>query len=303
MSDNQAPHILLVGSHRSGTSWSGKILEAHGLKGVFEPFNPFRVAELNGYAKHPYHSHYLLSDQENDDYLEAYAARVMAGEAHTSWTMSRNRSAFRDEKRFIIKDIYIHTMLEWFLQRHPCQTALILRHPAGVLESMKKVERHFEPNPAHCFDSAVVRKWLTTDEIRSLQDELDHTYAKRAIIRWFLDNSVALRIVKERTTSRLWDGSEEQPTAYWFTYEDLCRDPEGEAKKLYEAVGLEFNDSAQKFLTKSTSRDTTSPFAVTREPMKHIHAWKGTIPQESLELIHRLAHVFGMQHILASMER
>lgn len=304
--------ITLIGSHRSGTSWFGKILESAGFKGCFEPFNMFRIPELHRYQVAPHYSHIVLAPTEEDEYLSSFATPVFGGRYHTSWTKSRNKGSLSVAPRLLIKDIYMHTFFAWAMRRFSFTPIIIIRHPGGVIQSMEEVASHFKPEPWEAVKYALGREktgeWLsshlTEDQIAFIKQH-GHgkgNYFGRSLCRWLMDNRILLidahRVGTVIQTDTAWESDVPRPIPL-VRYEALCDHPSAVTQVAMRYLGVGYTSEVASFIQKSTARDTTSPFAVTRDPSKHRDAWKEKVTPMEMTLINHGLSLFELDKVVA----
>ncbi|MGH2723190.1 MAG: sulfotransferase [Actinomycetota bacterium] len=153
----EAP-ILVTGSHRSGTTWVGKVLAASpGVAYVHEPFNPQRAPGWMG-GRLPHWYLYVCPENEGPyaplveevlrlrypiarDLARLRTAR-QAGQAALEWARSvatRARSA-----RPLLKDPIALFSAEWLAQRFGMTPVVMVRHPAAFAGSLKRLGWTFD---------------------------------------------------------------------------------------------------------------------------------------------------------------
>lgn len=150
--------ILVTGSHRSGTTWVGKLLaRAPGLTYVHEPFNPGRAPGWIG-GRLPHWYLYVTSGNER-----AYAPALervvalrypigldvprlrtarQAGQVALEWPRSLVARARGD--RPLLKDPIALFSSEWLARRFGARVVVMVRHPAAFAGSLKRLGWAFD---------------------------------------------------------------------------------------------------------------------------------------------------------------
>jgi Sulfotransferase family len=242
------PPILVTGSHRSGTTWVGRMLAADRSVGyMHEPFNPNRWPGWLR-ARPPYW--YLRIDSSNEDayvskvedllafryplgsHLRAargprQIARVVDDFSHSAWYRARR-------KRPLIKDPIALFSSEWLAQRFGAQVVVMIRHPAAFASSVQRLgwEFGFE----HWLDQpAVLSEWLP-----QFEDDMRH-HARVGV------DLVDQAILMWRAIHTVIDGYRQRHPDWAFVrHEDLSADPLGGFKSLYDRMDLAWDERVEK---------------------------------------------------------
>ena len=150
--------ILVTGSHRSGTTWVGKMLSADvDTAYVSEPLN---VLHRRGIFRTPVKYWYTYINQENEnEYLPAF--HELFDFQYHLWLeikslrsikdflrMGRDFRIFYDGnthgQRALIKDPFALFSSAWFAEKLNCQIVITVRHPAGFASSLKRLGWNFD---------------------------------------------------------------------------------------------------------------------------------------------------------------
>jgi hypothetical protein len=132
--------ILISSMGRSGSTWLSQIINHRkNFREIFEPFLPVRVAEAEKFEYCQY-----ISVNQNQDFLETAAYRILTGRIRNDWTDKGNISLFSNKQ--LVKDIRTNLMLNWLKARFPeLKIILLIRHPYSVISSWKKLGWGIEP--------------------------------------------------------------------------------------------------------------------------------------------------------------
>jgi hypothetical protein len=288
--------ILVTGSTRSGTTWTGSMLCLSGEAGyITEPFN---VNYQPGWLVKgfPYQSLYICRD--NSALYEATIADVVrarypvgrnlskvrslrqAGRVARDWGRSLNHRA--RGLRPLLKDPYALFSAEWLAERFGMRLVIMIRHPAGFVSSIKRLNwrRDF-------------RHWAEQELL--LRDHLA-PFAER--IRDYARDGEALDIIDRAVL--MWncyyhvvDGYRKRhPDWIFVKYEELAENPLSGFEGLYQAVGLRWDQSIAQRVREYSSADNVkevsssqSPYMIKRDSRVAKDTWaKRLTPKE----VHRI---------------
>lgn len=155
----------------------------------------------------------------------------------------------------------------------------ITRHPCGYVASVLRGEsqRRFTGDVsagedlgllALCLDTATARQHgLTLESLKSMHP------VERLAWRWVLYNDKAMQDI------------ENEPGCMTLRYEDLCRDPMGIARQLFEFSQLPWNEQTERFVSQSTSRDVGRYYSVVKDPVKASTKWKDELSRADIDRI------------------
>ncbi len=312
MSDmTRPPIILLFGMPRSGTTWIGKIFDSHpdtlyrhepdswGLLNGIPLMAPVERADEYApairefcarlpemqltkvaastpiFPKH-YHTplrHHLF---RLNVVVAKAAARVFGEQAVHNLIRGEDLRRIRMVWKSI-ESLGRIGVIERAMQ--PCYGIHITRHPCGYVASVLRGEsqRRFTSDVsagedigllALCLDTETARKHgLTMDSLRAMHP------VERLAWRWVLFNAKAMQDLEgERSCMTL-------------RYEDLCRDPAGIARQLFDFTQLPWNEQTARFVGHSTSRDVGRYYSVVKNPLKASSKWKDELPAADIDRI------------------
>ena len=246
--------ILLTGMHRSGGSWVAKMIEGGGgVVHVNEPFNrrhppgltpgilhvppplayqhvgPHNEAEhLNGFRNMCELRYDLIAELRTNHglYDLAKAAKYL-----TAFTYGRVRGM-----RTLIDDPYMVFAAEWLADRLDCRVVMLVRHPAGIVSSLKRIG----PGGADNLPDIAAQPELIGRYLRDHADDLQRAAREpldpvgHGALLWLLIHSAIAQQVERR------------PEFVVVRYEDLAMDPEAGFRDLYERIGLPYTARAEK---------------------------------------------------------
>lgn len=252
--------ILVSGSHRSGTTWVGKILStAPGSFYLHEPFKPEFAASDNWVRLKHYFS-YL--DPETAGQYEGQIARTL--ESHFNWKRHYRisdgwsqgwmgaRSWMRCtcnrllHRRAIMKDPIALFSAAWLAQRFDMSVIIMIRHPAAFVSSIKLKKwwfnfRNWTEQPKLC--EGLLRPFA--DEINRLADR-NEDIVDQAILQWRAFHHVIRGY-------RL-----QHPEWQFIWHEELSRDPVPCFQRMFRSAGLAFTEKSRQAVMISTAADNLS---------------------------------------------
>lgn len=306
------PPILLFGMPRSGTTWIGKIFDSHpetlyrhepdswgrlnflplmapldqvdtyasGIRDFFGrlPYmNLTKVVASTPIFPKKYYSP-LRYQLFRFNVFAAKALAKMAGEQPApSWIRSEDIQHIRVVWKSI-ESLGRLGVIERALQ--PCFGIHITRHPCGYVASVLRgeLQQRFTSDTsasedlellALCLNTATAHKHgLNMELLRSLHP------VERLAWRWVLYNAKAMADIAG------------EPSCMSLRYEDLCRDPVGVAKKLFEFTNLSWNHQTERFVSQSTAKDVGRYYSVVKDPMKAATKWKNELSASDIDRIY-----------------
>jgi len=287
--------ILVTGAHRAGTTWLGKMLSASSETAyISEPLNVlhrpgvFSAKVMRWYT-------YICSENEHE-YLAAYQKMLRLGyglgkelpalrSSRDVMRMGRDFFTFWRGKltraRPLIKDPFAVLSLIWFHQRLDCDLVVIVRHPAAVTSSLKRLGWVFDFSDL-LKQPALMRDWLEPyrSEMEAMlltpQDVVGQSALLWRIIYRVVEqnrDSIPLRLVR---------------------HEDLSLDPPGGYRSLYESLGLRYTPEVERTILNSSSSENPGELskkavhAVRLDSRANLKNWKKRLSQEEIDRIRKI---------------
>lgn len=286
--------ILVTGSHRSGTTWVGKIIsEAHEIVYIHEPLNIDYSLARYGRRLDRWFT-YICEENEND-YI-SYYQDLFKLKVNLKETISASKSksdilksikyylyfskASYLQKRPLLKDPISFFSAEWLASRSFCDVLVLIRHPAAFVSSIKLKNWNFP------FSHFLEQKLLMRDYLNPFRAQI-YEYSKQkrnvidqSILLWNIFHHVIL-IYKEKHDDWL-----------FYRHEDISIDPEFIFKEIFEFLDLEFSEAVESAIMRSSdssnSCETTENIHLTKRNSKmNIFSWKNRLTQEEIEKVKR----------------
>jgi len=254
--------ILVTGSHRSGTTWVGRVLAlADGIRYVQEPFNRETNPDISGYRLQNMYAH------AHDEDAETLRQRYL------------NFLNPHPHERLLLKDPIALFSAPWIQDEYGAQVVCMIRHPAGFVSSLIKWQWEFHFG---YFTSQPVLMDSFDPEIRA---QIEH-YAmvrQEPILQACLLWKVIYRWVdKMKPTRRKW---------LLVRYEDLALHPVPQFRKLYRKLQLHWNDDIQASIESMSGEDKPSesddPGFKARNAKAMRAVWWSRLTSDQIEIVRK----------------
>ena len=282
------PPILVTGSHRSGSTWVGKMISAH--PAVAYIHEPFSVHHRRGICDvvFPYWFPYVCPDNEGPYLIpvsDMFAFRYQAlAELATVRSARDGARLVRDAYRFemarwrssipLVKDPIAFFSAEWLQGRYGARVVVLIRHPAAFASSLHKLGWN-HPFGDFLAQPLLMRDLLApfTDEIRAhAEDERD--VIDQAILLWNLVHSVAIRY------------QQSHPGWLFIRHEDLARDPVSSFGTVFHSLNLEMPPVVRRRIADHSSvsnpADPADPGDLRRDSRSSILTWRRRLTEEQI---------------------
>lgn len=308
------PIVLLCGMPRSGTTWIGKIFDSHpDTFYLHEPDSVYRLAGLPTTAE-------IGHAEIFRPVIEGYVHRLMKRRS-TKVVGSLPifpKSYFSPYEFALMKTLTLgakavgklvgevgvpsirslehipHLQLVWksiestlamgtITKVIPGRGILILRHPCGYITSVLRGESRgrFSESCPTAEDYGMYDHLARTEGARRRGLTLDALYAMapidRLAWRWTLANEKAME-------DMLGLGN-----ATHVLYEDVCKNPFDQVRRLFEFTGLRWDTQTERFIRASTGRDNPAYYSVFKDPQKSANAWRNELDPATVRRIMSIA--------------
>lgn len=303
--------ILITGTHRSGTTWLAQCLDyapkTHILSEPFSPRNkrfPERVQFSDSWFM-------AITDEViNENYDEVtfglafqYSFRLLLKQMTIKPGMWKFRQIkyfirrkYYELKRYtlIVKDPNLAFSLNTILKNpvfadYDSKCLIICRHPSAFVTSImrmsqdKQWEIDLDGWVLNCPD---VVSQISEESIKTISSNKNGELFERAALYWLAVQSVLCSNVEKYSLLTV-------------RHEDLSEAPTEEFKKLYNNLGLEFNDSAKDSIEKlcgtQNPRDPQHGeiHTLNRDSRANIFRWKSLLTDQQLKRIGELTSPYS----------
>jgi hypothetical protein len=288
MADDLNP-ILVTGTHRSGTTWVGKMLAADSRTAyISEPLN---VLHRPGVLRVKVDKWYQYVCEDNEkDYLPAFL-ELLDYDYHL-WDEIRSLHSWHDflrmgrdftifyhgllrGQRQLWKDPFAVFSTEWFARRLNCQVVIAVRHPAAFVSSLKRLNWPFD------LQDLLDQPLLMQDHLEPFRARIEAVQKGDLIDQWAL--------LWNLIYSSVHTALQRNPDFIAVRHEDLSLDPVGGYRKLYKSLGLEFTPRVEKMIRESSSSENPSEgkkvHAFKLDSRANIDIWKKRLTQDEIRRI------------------
>jgi hypothetical protein len=286
--------ILVTGTHRSGTTWVGKMLAADALTAyISEPLNVlhrpgvFRV-KVN-------HWYQYVCEENGDEFLPAFQDLLEFD--YFLWDEIRSLRSRKDflrmghdflifynglmrGQRALLKDPFAVFSTPWFAKHLKCKVVITVRHPAAFASSLKRLNWPFD------FQDLLDQPLLMRDHLERYRVEMQSIKSDDVIGQSALLWKMIYRSV--HATCEL------NPDFIIVRHEDLSRDPVSGYRDLYQLLDLEFTARVEKKILNSSSSE--NPAELSRKKVHgfkldsraNIDIWKKRLSVEEIDRIRKM---------------
>lgn len=287
--------ILVTGSHRSGTTWVGRMLCASGEAGyIHEPLNPVRRPS---WLAHPVPYWYVYVTDANEHLYARDLEQVM----RFRYPLARNVSRLRrpehvamltsdvsrslrprlESARPLLKDPFALFSAEWMARRYEADVVVTIREPVAFVGSIKRLNWQFKFKTL-LSQGALMRDHLQKFErdMRRCRDE-DVDVVEQGIVLW---NALHHAIGGMRDAHPEWS---------FVRHEDLAQDPVSGFSDLYRRCDLAWNGSVEREITAFSTADTSKELpmwrhgSVRRNSSSATETWRLRLTEEEVDRVRR----------------
>jgi hypothetical protein len=276
-------HILVTGSHRSGSTWVGNVLSAaKGISYIHEPFN------IDVYPHSPvrYWFEYLsaYTDDAHQQEIKGFIENLLRVNLHqlpaeilkrkslsAIKTLLKQKIAHAQADRRIIKDPIAFMSAEW-MAAHFCKFVILtIRHPAAFVASLKVKNWTFD------FNHFALQQNLLTAYLFPYEKQIVDFAQKppdiiqQACLLW---NCIHHTIMQYQVNHPDW---------LFVRHEDLSLYPEAEFEKMFAYLGLPFDDTVKTYLRQSVENVKSTGQNISAK--ENITNWKKRLTSDEIDCI------------------
>lgn len=274
--------ILVSGSHRSGSTWLGKILSlADDVNYVHEPFN------LTRYKNTPftYWFEYISNNSSKKyqrkvkSYLKYYSTIFHYKNLEDILKIRSLKNARRVfyrlkdklKKSTVLKDPIAIMSVEWIYKEFDCDVVILIRHPAAFVASLKVKDWHFD------FNDFLQQKELMATYLAPFKEEIEH-YANNK------QDLISQGVLLWKTIySTIYSYQQNHKDWYFIKHEDLSLNPIEEFDKIFKYLDIDFNEKIKaKLLGTTISKEN---IGMNRNSKENISTWKTRLTPDEIDKI------------------
>ncbi len=145
--------------------------------------------------------------------------------------------------RPILDDPYCVFASRWLADKQGCRVVYLVRHPAGILSSLKRIGTRWSDNLPDIAAQPELRKAYLSE----FSDDIDRTLAEPFDV--FAHGCLLYRLIH----SAIAQDAEHHSDAIVVRYEDLAERPVEGFRDLYQRLGMKFSTDAETAIRTATS--------------------------------------------------
>ncbi|WP_298262451.1 sulfotransferase [uncultured Lutibacter sp.] len=283
-------NIVVTGSHRSGSTWIGKVISTNKkVDVIMEPFN----LNLNKVErlKRPKLNHWFLKIDKNslnNDITNAqklinyyinfklttfpfHCFKTYENHSFIQSFIKRLKKSLRPVKMF--KDPIALFSIPWLAKEFDMLPIVIIRHPAAFALSIKEKNWWFD------FDNLLNQPHFFEGELAHLKEEV--TAYKSSKKKEDIITNAAL-IWKVIYTQVAYYQSI-YPQWLYVKHEALSLNPVVEFQKIFDYIGLELNSKTVDYIKKSTQSKEELEHA--RNSKENAYKWENKLSNQEIEKV------------------
>jgi len=287
---NQRP-IIITGSHRSGTTWAGKMISAAPNVGyIHEPFN---IGIKIGINPEPFHYWFQYISDENTNNYRQLIDDILKFKYPTSKNIAKVKT-FSDFKRLLkesarffiyritkqrplIKDPIAFFSTEWLYKNFYCDVIVLIRHPAAFCSSLKIKDWDFD------FSNFINQPLLIEKYLDPFEKEIKDFHINKKDI---IDQGILLWNCIHYTMLQYINN---YPEWLFIKHEDLSLNPLEQFKTIFKNLDLEFTNEAESKILISTNQNNpielTEGNELLRNSRENVSNWKNRLTKEEIDRI------------------
>jgi hypothetical protein len=297
--------ILVTGSHRSGSTWVGRVLASSpGIAYVEEPFNPSNPMGIWNREPPPWFC-YIHAGNEHlwfpiiRDILafkqplrKLWSGRDEFPWKHKTKPFERERYVFEHylqegahrvfRSRPMMKDPIAIFSSAWLADRFGMDVVMLWRHPAAFILSIKEKKWFFD------YNNLIKQPELIRDYLQPFEDQIryyapkgtDYDIIEGGSLQWNILYHVAHEMAKTR------------PEWVVARHEDLSRDPVAAFRQMFEKLHLPFSSKVEQEVRARSAEengvDDKSTWEDARRDSKSlIQKWKKRLSADEIDRVRK----------------
>jgi len=301
--------ILITGSHRSGTTWVGNIIQ--NLPRIYylhEPLTPNSITRglFNTDIWYKYYDpkkeYENIETILNELFSGSYPFKAMFhfknSLPHTDYRNPNGINdgkidlkyfkwrinAYIDSKRLnkkeiipLIKDPIALTAAEWIYHKWNSKNVILIRHPAAFVSSLIRLNWRFN------FENFTKQPDLIDRFLGPYRSQINNPpkdFISEASLIWTCITKIIIEYQKL------------YPNWLYIRHEDLSYDPINEFELLFKRLELSFSNKVKRFIQSTSSHSNPSEVSkktkvhqLQRDSRKNIKNWKKRLSKDEIKLI------------------
>jgi len=265
--------LLITGSHRSGSTWIGKVIEKS---------NEFM------YLDEPTSLNDIPSSLSSIKYWFQYIQNSDEDIIKDLFTLNQN--ALNQNKRALFKDPLAFFSIDAFTSQIGADILISVRHPAAFVSSLKRL------GWTHDFNHFLEQEELMETYLYPFRDKVkefsknEKNIIEQGILLWNIINLNTLKF------------KQKYPQVYTVRHEDLSINPMVEFKKIFDYFHISFTPETNQYLLETTSESNDAEaqnnvaHQLHRDSKANIYNFKNRLTENEIKQIRTgtemVSHVF-----------
>ena len=284
--------ILITGSHRSGTTWVGNVIQSSGQTNyILEPLNPGLQRNMNGF----WFDHRIPKiwfpaiDFQNSIYYIQGFKKILKGNYGYFSLRPKSYNEFKyvtklwlnskNSNRVLLKDPIALFSSSWLHSEFNSQNIVLVRNPLNFISSLKK------NNWSHDFSDFLHQKKFLKQEFGPYIEKIsDFAKTQPSIVEQgiLLSNMFNDYIFKLKI---------ENPEWHFVSLESIASNPLDEFRQIFKFLDLSFNENVQNYLEQTTNsnnpseRNDSNVHVLARNSRETINNYKLRLTKNEIEKI------------------
>lgn len=281
--------ILVTGTHRSGTTWFGRMLAASGIWHIHEPFAPYQGLWNEWFS-------YARADEDHPEIDRLMQTLLAGGYRNTlqlPWAdhpLMPLRLLPQPIHRVLIKDPIASLMSEYLTRNFDMHTFVLFRHPAAVVESVTRLGW----SQSGAILSFLNNEKLMADWLEPCRSAMEAVTGKEGIETAAVLHACLCRV--------LWGYVGRNDRMEAVEYERLCQNPVEEFARIFSRLALPYDkntESVHHAMCYSDRPEVGSPHEVRRNSIAMVTKWKLNLAREEISSVRRIWERFEVPLYLA----
>ena len=284
--------ILVTGTHRSGSTWLGKMLALSPQVGYID--EPFRLNTRSGIFASRFQQWFYYVSDHNAELHQANLKKTLSFR-YSFWAECRSLRSAKDVARMmrdmtlwwqarraslrpLMKDPIAFFSAPFIYRAFDASVVVAIRHPCAFVSSLCDAGWDFD------FHDFLNQPELMRDYLHDFREEIERFANQPPPL---LDQAILLWRIFHHTIRRF---EQEFPDWVFVKHETLAQHPVSEFKKLYECLNIEFSpEIEQQILQYSNAANPIDnhdqKHEIKRDSKKLIAKWKQRLSADEIKRV------------------
>jgi len=284
-------HILITGTHRSGTTWVGKTVSlSSNIRYIEEPFNVSNPNKHIGVEIKKWYEHVPTSDnllkikKAFDQYLYGTPFSHAVNRCRSSEKKGllllrflRHFRHFLKHPRILIKDPIALLSADWLYETYKLQVVCMIRNPLAFAGSMKKAEWGFD------FVNFYNQQRLLHTKLLPYKPEIVYCHRNNVDI---IDQASLLWNIFHHV---IYEYQKKYPSWLFMRHEDLARSPVDGFEKIFNYLDAKLDhevlEKINQFTSNANPAEGNSTEFGPRDARASLETWKNRLTIKEMERV------------------